>query len=167
MGVFTILPINNLAPAKAVKALGRAPLVLALLLAACATANPPAEPRAPEPFTLPVLTMAELHRLVEETVASAEDDLSQPRAIARILCGAKGYRPSGDKFATCHQRLVKAVAAQPEVLAQTRALARIAKKYAEVRVPKRRPPAGMVSKSGRPPPCYDLATARLVVCEDI
>ena len=142
-----------------------APLLCLLsLLAACVA--PPAADR-PKPFTLPVLTMAELHLLVDETVASQEDNLAQPLAIARILCGAKGYHPDGSNFATCRERLVKAVVAKPEVLAQTRALARIAKKYSEVRKPKKRTPDGTVSSNGRPPPCYDLSSAKLIVCEDI
>ncbi len=142
-----------------------APLLgLLFFLAACAT--PPAS-ESPEPFTLPVLTMAELHRLVEETFAAQDDEEAQPLAIARVLCGAKGYHPDGTKFANCRARLVKAVIAKPEVLAQARALARIAKTFAAVRTPKKPKPGGTVSGTGRPPPCYDLSSAKLIVCEDI
>ena len=137
---------------------------LLILVAACVT--PPAS-ESPEPFTLPVLTMAELHRLVDETIAAQDDEKAQPLAIARVLCGAKGYHPDGTKFANCRARLVKAVIAKPEVLAQARALARIAKTFAAVRSPKKPKPDGTVSRRGRPPPCYDLSSAKLIVCEDI
>ncbi len=139
-------------------------LGLLFLLAACVT-PPPFE--NPEPFTLPVLTMAELLRLVDETIAAQDDEKAQPLAIARVLCGAKGYHPDGAKFASCRARLVKAVIAKPKVLAQARALARIAKTFARVRTPKKPKPGGTVSRRGRPPPCYDLSAAKLIVCQDI
>ena len=139
-------------------------LGLLLFLAACAT--PPAT-ESPKPFTLPVLTMAELHRLVDETIAAQVDEPAQPLAIARVLCSAKGYHPDGAKFANCRARLVKAVIAKPEVLAQARALARIAKTFAAVRSPKEPKPDGTVTSGGRPPPCYDLSSAKIIVCEDI
>ncbi|MDP6475422.1 MAG: hypothetical protein QF449_09275 [Alphaproteobacteria bacterium] len=137
---------------------------LLLFVAACAVA--PASDGAP-PFTLPVLTMAEMHRLVSETIAAQDDEKAQPLAIARILCGAKGYHPDGAKFADCRALLVKATTAKPEILAQARALARIAETLAAVRSPVKPKPRGVVSRAGRPPPCYDLSTARLIVCEDI
>ena len=131
-------------------------LGLFLVLAACAT--PPAIERR-ETFTLPVLTMAELHRLVDETVSAENADSAQPLAIARVLCSAKGYHPEGSKFANCRARLVKAVTARPEALAQPQALARIANTYAAARAPKKSKPGGIVSEAGRPPPCYDLSAA--------
>ena len=139
-------------------------LGLLLILAACAT--PPATERR-EVFTLPVLTMAELHRLVDETISAQDAESAQPLAIARVLCRAKGYHPEGSKFANCSARLVKSVTARPEVLAQAQALARIAKTYAAVRAPKKPKTDGIVSGTGRPPPCYDLSAAKLIVCEDI
>ncbi|MDA0230694.1 MAG: hypothetical protein O3B21_10970 [Proteobacteria bacterium] len=140
-------------------------LAVLLVLAACTT--PPTTTKPREAFTLPVLTMAELHRLVDETISAQDEESAQPLAIARVLCGAKGYHPEGSKFANCRARLVKAVTAKPEVLAQAKALARIAKAYAAVRAPKKRKPGGIVSGAGRPPPCYDLAAAKLIVCEDV
>lgn len=140
--------------------------VLALLLVLAACTTPPATERR-EVFTLPVLTMAELHRLVDETISAQDENSAQPLAIARVLCGAKGYLPEGSKFANCRARLVKAVLAKPEVLAQAKALARIAKTYAAVRAPKKPKPSGIISGNGRPPPCYDLSAAKLIVCEDI
>ena len=137
---------------------------LLLILTACAS-PPTSEIR--KSFTLPVLTMAELHQLVDETIEAQGDESAQPLAIARVLCGVKGYHPDGAKFADCRARLVNAVIAKPEVLAQARALARIAKSYAAVRVPKKPNTDGMVTKSGRPPPCYDLSSAKPIVCEDI
>ena len=137
---------------------------LLLILTACTT-PPTGETR--EAFTLPVLTMAELHQLVDETIEAQDDESAQPLAIARVLCGAKGYHPDGAKFAACRARLVNAVIAKPEVLAQARALARIAKTYAAVRAPKKPKTDGLVSESGRPPPCYDISSAKLIVCEDI
>ena len=142
-----------------------APMLCLLSLLPACVAPPAADGQ--KPFSLPVLTIAELHLLVDEKLASKDDNLAQPLAIARILCGAKGYHPDGSNFTTCRERLVKAVVAKPEVLAQTRALARIAKKYSEVRKPKIRTPDGTVSGNGRPPPCYDLSSAKLIDCEDI
>ena len=52
-------------------------LGLFFIVAACATI--PA-PKNSEPFTLPVLTMAELHRLMDETIAARDDE----SALARI-----------------------------------------------------------------------------------
>ncbi len=137
---------------------------LLLFLTACAS-PPTSEIR--KSFTLPVLTMAELHQLVDETIEAQGDESAQPLAIARVLRGVKGYHPDDAKFANCRARLVNAVIAKPEVLAQARALARIAKSYAAVRVTKKPNTDGMVTKSGRPPPCYDLSSAKLIVCEDI
>ena len=137
-----------------------------VLLFSAACAAPPAPDSAP-PFTLPVLTMAEMHRLVTETIVAEDDEKAQPLAIARILCGAKGFHPDGAKFADCRALLVKAAIAKPEILAQARALARIAETLAAVRSPVKAKPRCMVSRTGRPPPCYDLSTAKLIVCEDI
>ncbi len=137
---------------------------LLIVLAGCAT-TPVSE--SPEPFTLPVLTMTELHRLMDETMAAQGDESAQPLAIAQILCGAKGYLPDGAKFAVCQERLSKAAIAKPEILAKTRALARIAETLAAIGQSKRSQPDGTVSRKGRPPPCYDLSSAKLIICEYI
>ncbi len=141
-------------------------LVVALVMGitACTTTPPP---ESPEPFALPVLTMTELHRLMDETIAARGDDSAQPQAIAQILCGAKGYNPEGAKFAACRERLSNAAIAKPEVLAKARALARIAETLAAIRQPKKRQPDGTVRAKGRPTPCYDLSAAALIICEDI
>jgi len=134
------------------------PLLIALIFFVAGCAATPASDR-PEPFTLPVLTMAELHRLMDETIAAQDDETAQPLAIAHILCGAK--------FIACRERLANAAIAKPGVLAKARALARIAEKLAAIRQPKRRQPDGAVTGLGRPTPCYDLSRARLVICVDI
>lgn len=135
-----------------------------LVGAGCATA-PASED--PEPFTLPVLTMKELHSLMDQTIAAKGDSVAQPLAIAQILCGAKGYNPGGAKFAVCRKRLSNAALAKPGILAKAHALARIAETLAATRKPKRRQPGGTISEKGRPTPCYDLSSAQLIVCEDI
>jgi hypothetical protein len=142
------------------------PLLIALIFFVAGCAATPASDR-PEPFTLPVLTMAELHRLMDETIAAQGDETAQPLAIAHILCGAKGYHRGGAKFIACRERLANAAIAKPGVLAKARALARIAEKLAAIRQPKRRQPDGAVTGLGRPTPCYDLSRARLVICVDI
>ncbi len=131
-------------------------LELFFIVAACATI--PA-PKNSEPFTLPVLTMAELHRLMDETIAARDDESAQPLAVANILCGAK--------FAACRERLVDAAIAKPEMLAKARALVRIAESLAATRRPKRQHHDGTVTGKGRPTPCYDLSAATLIICEDI
>jgi hypothetical protein len=135
-----------------------------LVGAVCATA-PASED--PEPFTLPVLTMKELHSLMDQTIAAKGDSVAQPLAIAQILCGAKGYNPGGAKFAVCRKRLSNAALAKPGILAKAHALARIAETLAATRKPKRRQPGGTISEKGRPTPCYDLSSAQLIICEDI
>ncbi len=139
-------------------------LGLFIILAGC-TAIPTSD--SPEPFTLPVFTMTELHRFMDETIAIQGDESSQPLAITNILCAAKGYRSDGAKFATCRKRLLDAVSQKPEILAKARALARIAETRAAIRQPKRPRPDGTVSGKGRPTPCYDLSQAALIICEDI
>ena len=135
-----------------------------LVAAGCATA-PASE--YPKPFTLPVLTMKELHSLMDQTIAAKGDSVAQPLATAQILCGAKGYNPDGTKFAACRKRLSNAALAKPGILAKAHALARIAETLAATRKPKRRQPGGTISEKGRPTPCYDLSSAQLIICEDI
>ena len=141
-------------------------LLLGLFFIVAAWATIPA-PKNSEPFTLPVLTMAELHRLMDETIAARDDESAQPLAVANILCSAKGYRPDGANFAACRERLLDAAIAKPEMLAKARALARIAESLAATRRPKRQHHDGTVTGKGRPTPCYDLSAATLIICEDI
>ena len=111
--------------------------------------------------------MNKLNCPVDERVANQEDNLTQPLTIARIICTAKVKHPDDRNLATYRERLVKAVVATPEVFAQTFTLTRIAKKFSKMRNPKKRKSDGTIAGNGWLPSCYDLSSAKLILCEDI